>query len=114
VVDLSHPEARKTAEAAINYARQVAERQDGHLIASASLQGACKAYQRDLAGVGLSGSEAGHALRYTFARQQYERLIELGIERREALARLSLDLGHGDGRGRYVKQVYLKGQAGEA
>jgi hypothetical protein len=31
-----------------------------------------------------------------------------GIALREALARTSLDLGHGDGRGRWVKMVYLR------
>jgi hypothetical protein len=32
-------------------------------------------------------------------------------DRREALAATSLDLGHGDGRGTHVAQVYLKNAA---
>ena len=31
-----------------------------------------------------------------------------GIAMSEALARTSMDLGHGDGRGRWVKMVYLR------
>ncbi|ECE8762116.1 DNA-binding protein, partial [Salmonella enterica subsp. enterica serovar Indiana] len=29
-----------------------------------------------------------------------------GFSRKEALAMVAMDLGHGDGRGRYVAQVY--------
>jgi hypothetical protein len=39
-------------------------------------------------------------------------LEQLG-DRCEALAATSLDLGHGDGRGTYVAQVYLKNAAEE-
>jgi hypothetical protein len=35
-------------------------------------------------------------------------MAENGGNRREALAATSLDLGHGDGRGTYVAQVYLR------
>lgn len=36
------------------------------------------------------------------------RYLSDGVDRLEALARLSMDLGHGDGRERYCAQVYLK------
>lgn len=48
-----------------------------------------------------------HSLRYAFARAQYSAYIARGFGEREALSSLSLDLGHGDGRGRWVKSVYL-------
>lgn len=35
-------------------------------------------------------------------------LAACGGSRAEALAETSLDLGHGDGRGTYVAQVYLR------
>jgi hypothetical protein len=48
-------------------------------------------------------------LRYAFAQEQYRNYRKAGFSNREALALLSKDLGHGDGRGRYVKSVYLRG-----
>ena len=51
-----------------------------------------------------------HSLRYRFAEAQSSSYSDDGFEEREALARVSLDLGHGDGRGRWVKSVYLSGK----
>ncbi|ECF7706839.1 DNA-binding protein, partial [Salmonella enterica subsp. enterica] len=34
--------------------------------------------------------------------------VKNGMSRNEAEALVSMDLGHGDGRGRYIKQVYFK------
>ena len=42
----------------------------------------------------------GHSLRYAFARERVEAYLAAGIPMAEALARTSMDLGHGDGRGR--------------
>ena len=50
----------------------------------------------------------GHSLRYAFARERVEAYLQDGIPMAEALARTSMDLGHGDGRGRWVKMVYLR------
>ena len=47
----------------------------------------------------------GHSLRYAFARERVEAYLQNGIPMAEALARSSMDLGHGDGRGRWVKMV---------
>lgn len=58
--------------------------------------------------VGLKGDQSHHALRYAFARSQYQNYLSDGLVKNEALRALSLDLGHGDGRGRYVEQVYLR------
>lgn len=81
---------------------------------SKTLEGAARSYQRAMAAVGFSGTESSHSLRYAFAQRQFKfHLNETGGDRKEALARLSHDLGHGDGRGRYVNQVYLKGKPGE-
>lgn len=50
----------------------------------------------------------GHSLRYAFARERVEAYLDAGIPMAEALARTSMDLGHGDGRGRWVKMIYLR------
>lgn len=50
----------------------------------------------------------GHALRYAFVRERVDAYLQNGIPMAEALARTSMDLGHGDGRGRWVKSVYLR------
>ena len=102
--------ARKAALEAVRAAIKAADRQEGKLIPSRTLEGANRAYQRAMNAVGFKGSEASHCLRYHFAQAQFERYQELGFDRKEALSALSLDLGHGDGRGRYCAQVYLKGQ----
>jgi len=49
-----------------------------------------------------------HAARYAFARDQIHAYMHSGMSEREALAATSLDLGHGDGRGRWVKSVYMR------
>lgn len=82
--------------------------QGGRLIASTSLQGAARAYCRGLADAGLRGEHASHALRYAYARDLFGQYRTLGVEPREARSMLAVDLGHGDGRGRYVAQVYLR------
>lgn len=86
----------------------IAAAQGGYLIESTSLEGAIKVYGREMKRVGFKGAEAPHALRYTWAQEQYARIRMKGMDESEALTRLSLDLGHGDGRGRYCKQTYLQ------
>ncbi|MDI5050258.1 DNA-binding protein, partial [Salmonella enterica subsp. enterica serovar Montevideo] len=47
-----------------------------------------------------------HSLRYAWAQDTISHYLAQGFNRKEALAILAMDLGHGDGRGRYVAQVY--------
>lgn len=49
-----------------------------------------------------------HSARYAFARDQLHGYIAQGYSAREALMAVSHDLGHGDGRGRWVKSVYMR------
>jgi integrase len=49
-----------------------------------------------------------HAARYAFAQDQMAGYINSGYSAREALIAVSHDLGHGDGRGRWVKSVYMR------
>jgi hypothetical protein len=47
-----------------------------------------------------------HAARYSFTQERMRAYLNDGFTEREARAATSLDLGHGDGRGRYVASVY--------
>jgi len=49
-----------------------------------------------------------HAARYAFAHERMQAYRTQGLSEREARAATSLDLGHGDGRGRYVASVYAR------
>lgn len=50
-----------------------------------------------------------HGARYAFARERMQAYRSQGFSEREARAATSLDLGHGDGRGRYIASVYVRG-----
>lgn len=93
---------------AVEMAIQVAKVQGGRLITSKNLEPAIQAYGRACGKVGLKGQYASHCLRCTYALERYEMYMAMHGDRREALAAVSVDLGHGDGRGTYVAQVYLK------
>ncbi len=56
-----------------------------------------------------------HAARYAFAKEQLDAYKASGYGEREALVAVSHDLGHGDGRGRWVRSVYMpRGKTGDA
>lgn len=93
---------------AVRAAQAVCKAQGGKLIESASLQGAARAYGRVCQEIGLKGEHASHALRCMYAQERFLQHFERLGDRKEALSATSLDLGHGDGRGTYVAQVYLK------
>ena len=108
-VQLHTQEARDKAIDAVKGALQIAKQQPNQRILPAKTIGAAnRAYQRAMNKVGFKGSEASHCLRYHWARQQFAAHLESLDSQKEALSALAMDLGHGDGRGRYCKQVYLK------
>jgi len=49
-----------------------------------------------------------HAARYAFAQERVDAYRAQGYSEREARAATSQDLGHGDGRGRYIASVYAR------
>ena len=51
-----------------------------------------------------------HRARHAFAQERMQAYRNEGLSEREARAATSLDLGHGDGRGRYVASVYARDQ----
>lgn len=50
-----------------------------------------------------------HGARYAFTRERLRAYRNADYKEREARAATSVDLGHGDGRGRYVSSVYARG-----
>lgn len=75
---------------------------------SGTLESAYNRYGNASRKAGLQGEISPHSLRYAYSAEIVEKAKEEGNSEREALIRASLALGHGDGRGRYVKQVYLR------
>lgn len=47
-----------------------------------------------------------HSYRYAYAQDRMLQCLRDGMSKRDALAMVAMDLGHGDGRGRYIKSVY--------
>lgn len=86
----------------------VVRSQGGKLIDKPDLLKAKNSYSYEMKKAGFVGVSSNHALRYSFARSQFEGYLDKGLTEKEALSATSLDLGHGEGRTDYVKQVYLR------
>ncbi len=104
-----HPENRTEAAQAIEQALKIASEQGGKLIGG-ELKHAYQSYRDALRRIGgLKGAQSPHATRYAFAQGQvanYRENVYMSLS--DALAATSRDLGHGDGRGRWVQHVYSK------
>lgn len=80
----------------------MAENRYGRLIDKPDLKSAMKYWHSQASYIGLTGAYSPHSLRYAWAQEA----IRHYLGEKEALALMAMDLGHGDGRGRYVAQVY--------
>lgn len=96
---------------AVNNAVAIAEQQNGKLINKATLKQAMTYWRNHCSSIGLTGKLAPHSLRYAFAQDLMRYYKAQGHSEKEVMAMVSMDLGHGDGRGRYIKLVY--GNTGE-
>ena len=103
----SHPAGREAAIAAVKEASAVAAGQGGKLIPG-SLKQALTSYRNTMR---RHSPISGHQLRYAYAQDRYEEYRQQGYSQHEARALTSIDLGHGDGRGRYVASVYSRSPA---
>ena len=101
------PGGLERALGAVKAARTVLGQQK-HLVISKSLKAAIEQHSDRLAKVGLKGENSCHSLRRAFAMDQYQHYLAVGYTKKKALAWTSNDLGHGDGRGRWVYNNYLK------
>lgn len=101
-------------EAALGAVGQALERvgKNGRLIQAAGLKQAVDQFNNAVRAAGFIGDCSPHSLRYAFAQASIRRYEAEGFSHGEALALTSLDLGHGDGRGRWIEHVYGRGQDG--
>ena len=91
----------------LNAAVAYSEEHGGKLVDKTGLRSAIDRYRNVTKDAGLTGKEAPHSLRYAYSREASEWHMKNGLSRKEAEAMVSMDLGHGDGRGDYIKKVYL-------
>ncbi len=91
---------------ALDNALAIAESRHGRLIDKPDLKSAMDYWHNQAARIGLTGAYSPHFLRYAWAQDVISHYLAQGFNRKEALAIVAMDLGHGDGRGRYVAQVY--------
>jgi len=91
---------------ALDSALTVAENRYGRLIDKPDLKSAMKYWHSQASRLGLTGAYSPHSLRYAWAQEAIRYYLARGFNEKEALAMTAMDLGHGDGRGRYVVQVY--------
>lgn len=109
-VPVGQVEATKKA---VSTALTVGALHKGDLIDAPDLEAALKRYSNCISRLGLSGNDSGHGLRRAFAQRQFSFYRDSGRTEKESLSLLSTDLGHGDGRGRWVWNNYLMGGSGE-
>lgn len=91
---------------ALENALPVAKQRNGRLIDKPDLKTAMDHWHRQATKVGLTGEFSPHSMRYAWAQDAIRHYLAQGFSEKESLALTATDLGHGDGRGRWVKQVY--------
>ncbi|ECC6922409.1 DNA-binding protein [Salmonella enterica] len=99
---------RDAVRRAINYAENVMKENNGKLVDRPDIRRAIDTYRYHVRRAGLTGEKAPHSMRYHFSQEARRFYEDKGYTEREIYAQVSMDLGHGDGRGRYVKQVYFR------
>ncbi|WP_145558933.1 integrase domain-containing protein [Yersinia mollaretii] len=97
---------RGSVKLAVKEALLVAEARGGKLIDKPDLKTAMNFWRSHTTRLGLTGHYSPHSLRYAWAQEAISYYFAAGFSRIEARALTSMDLGHGDGRGRYVERVY--------
>ena len=101
---------REAVRQVVKEALNIAGERDGHLIDKPDLKSAMDYWHNHLRDAGLTREYSPHSLRYAWAQDAIRYYKEQGLSQKEALAVTSTDLGHGDGRGRYIEQVYGHGK----
>lgn len=107
VSDIIHARSEETLRVirdALVYARS----HGGHLVhgAKSGLKSAKVKYRNLATKFGLVGIYSPHSLRYAYAVEKLYELDAAGFSRDEALSFLSICLGHGESRGRFISMVY--------
>lgn len=99
---------RHAVQQAVNDALLIAKTRNGKLIDKPDLKTAMNFWRSHTTRLGLFGNYSPHSLRYAWAQDALRYYLSQGFSRNEARAMTSMDLGHGDGRGRYVERVYTR------
>jgi integrase len=99
---------RNAVQQAVNDALLIAKTRNGKLIDKPDLKTAMNFWRTHTTRLGLIGHYSPHSLRYAWAQDALRYYLSQGFSRSEARAMTSMDLGHGDGRGRYVERVYTR------
>ena len=97
---------KEAVKQVVNQALDIAKAQNGRLIDVPNLKQAMSYWRNQASALGLMGKHSPHSLRYAWAQDAIRHYQTQGFSHKEALALTSMDLGHGDGRGRYVERVY--------
>ncbi|SUG31526.1 DNA-binding protein [Salmonella enterica subsp. arizonae] len=100
------PQSFSKWKQALDNAIGIAGQRNGRLIDRATLKEAMQFWRKQAERLGLTGQNSPHSLRYAWAQDAIRHYLAQGFSEQEALAMTAMDLGHGDGRGRYVAQVY--------
>lgn len=87
---------------ALDNALSVSEDHHDRLLDKPDLRSAMKYWHSQASRIGLRGVFSPHSLRYAWAQDAIRHYLAQGFSEKEALAMTAMDLGHGDGRGRYV------------
>ena len=101
------PGGFERAQEAVKAALAVLKTQNT-LVVSVSLKAALEQHSDRLARLGLKKENSCHSLRRAFAMDQYRHYLAVGYSEKVALSWTSNDLGHGERRGRWVYNNYLK------
>jgi hypothetical protein len=108
-----HPANRDRAFTAIRQAQTVLEKTGQRYLVTCA-DGAAAANLKQAIGVYRNvchrADVQSHAARYAFAHERVQAYRNQGYSEREARAATSQDLGHGDGRGRYIASVYVRAE----
>ncbi|MFQ6249398.1 integrase domain-containing protein [Yersinia enterocolitica] len=87
---------------------KIAADNNGKLMDKMGIHLAIERYRNIVRDAGLVGQYAPHSLRYAYSRDALVYHRNKGFSQKEAEALVSMDLGHGDGRGHYVARIYNK------
>lgn len=93
---------------AVRNAQKRTKTNRGRVIDKPDLKSATNHHAYAMRSNGCKGEYSPHSLRYAFACDRVEAYKAQGYSHKDALAQTSQDLGHGDGRGRYIRQVYMR------
>ncbi|MBK4715186.1 MULTISPECIES: integrase domain-containing protein [Tenebrionibacter/Tenebrionicola group] len=99
---------RNAVQQAVNDALLIAKTRNGKLIDKPDLKTAMNFWRTHTTRLGLIGNYSPHCLRYAWAQDALRYYLSQGFSCSEARAMTSMDLGHGDGRGRYVERIYTR------